>query len=64
MLIPPKQPRAAQISYTYTHQLAQEYEITDLPLIHNTKVNAGLKPRGLCWHWAEDIQNRLNAEGF
>ena len=56
--------RAATIAYQYTSQLAVEYEITDSPLIHNTKVNAGLKPRGLCWHWAEDIQNRLNAEGF
>ena len=24
----------------------------------------GLKPRGLCWHWAEDIERRLRAEDF
>ncbi|MDJ1007452.1 MAG: hypothetical protein QNJ13_06460 [Paracoccaceae bacterium] len=56
--------RAAEIAYSYTHRLALEYEITDPPLIHNTKVNMGLKPRGLCWHWAEDMENRMRAENF
>ena len=56
--------RAAHIAYAYTHQLALQYEISDPPLIHNTKVNMGLRPRGLCWHWAEDMQARLNAESF
>ena len=56
--------RAAQLSYSHTRALAIAYEITDHPVIHNMKVNAGLKPRGLCWHWAEDMENRLNAEGF
>jgi hypothetical protein len=61
---PEEAARAASIAYSYTRQLAAEYEITDPPLVHNMKVNAGIKPRGLCWHWAEDMQNRLNAEGF
>lgn len=61
---PEEAARAATIAYQYTSQLAIEYEITDPPLIHNTKVNAGIKPRGLCWHWAEDMENRLTAEGF
>jgi len=56
--------RAAQIAYDHTHQLAQSYQITDPPLVHNTKVNMGLKPRGLCWHWAKDIEERLNRENF
>ena len=56
--------RAAEIAYSYTAQLAVEYEIVDPPLVHNTKVNMGVKPRGLCWHWAEDMENRLDAEGF
>ncbi len=61
---PEEAARAARIAYQYTRQLAEEYEIEDSPLIHNTKVNAGKKPRGLCWHWAEDIENRLDAEQF
>nr|WP_239479728.1 hypothetical protein [Actibacterium sp. 188UL27-1] len=56
--------RAAQITYSYTRQLAIQYQITDPPLVHNTKVNLGFKPRGLCWHWAEDIERRLKQEGF
>ncbi len=56
--------RAAQIAYAHTRKLAIAYQITDPPLIHNTKVNMGLRPRGLCWHWAEDMEKRLLAENF
>ena len=56
--------RAAQVTYEYTYQLSKEYEITDGPLVHNSKVNMGLRPRGLCWHWAQDIEQRLNREAF
>jgi hypothetical protein len=56
--------RAARISFEHTRELAIQYEIVDSPLVHNTKVNMGLKPRGLCWHWAEDMEKRLNAENF
>lgn len=61
---PDEADRAARIAYSYTAQLAQEYQITDPPLIHNAKVNKGLRPRGLCWHWAEDIERRLKQENF
>ncbi|WP_170422762.1 hypothetical protein [Ruegeria arenilitoris] len=61
---PEEADRAARIAYSYTAQLVQEYEITDPPLIHNAKVNKGLRPRGLCWHWAEDIERRLKQENF
>ncbi len=56
--------RAAEIAYAHTRELAIAYQITDPPLIHNTKVNMGLRPRGLCWHWAEDMEKRLLAEKF
>ena len=56
--------RAARIAFSHTRELAIAYQITDRPLIHNAKVNMGLKPRGLCWHWAEDMEKRLDAEGF
>lgn len=61
---PSEATRAASIAYSYTAQLVEEYEITDPPLIHNAKVNKGLRPRGLCWHWAEDIERRLKQEKF
>lgn len=61
---PAEATRAARLSYTATHQLALAYEISDTALIHNAKVNAGQRPRGLCYHWAEDIQARLDSAGF
>lgn len=61
---PEEAERAARITYEYVDQLVQEYEITDPPLIHNSKVNFGIKPRGLCYHWANDIEARLNKENF
>ncbi len=56
--------RAARLAVEYPRQLAIEYEIEDSPLTHNSKVNAGLKPRGLCWHWSRDLGARLERERF
>ncbi|TCO74218.1 hypothetical protein [Rhodovulum euryhalinum] len=56
--------RAALIAHTHAWQLAQEYRVSDPPLVHNSKVNMGLRERGLCFHWAEDMEARLAAEDF
>ncbi|MFA3918068.1 hypothetical protein [Ruegeria hyattellae] len=61
---PEEAQRAASIAYVYSAQLAQEYDITDPPLVHNAKVNSGIKERGLCYQWAEDIEARLKQENF
>ncbi|RKF12939.1 hypothetical protein D6850_15665 [Roseovarius spongiae] len=61
---PEEAQRAARIAYGHTFTLAKQYQITDGPLIHNTKVNMGTKPRGLCWHWAHDMEKRLKQERF
>ena len=61
---PAEAARAAELSYRYAFQLAQSYEITDPPLIHNAKVNKGIKARGLCYHWAADMQRLLTDAGF
>lgn len=61
---PAEADRAARLAFSHSAALAVEYQITDPPLIHNTKVNMGLRPRGLCWHWAEDMETRLKQEGF
>ena len=55
----------ARISVEYPlFTLAPRYQITDPPLIHNMKVNMGIKPRGLCKDWADDLEARLKQETF
>ncbi|WP_113913062.1 hypothetical protein [Roseovarius dicentrarchi] len=56
---PAEAARAARMAYDVGDTLRREYQIVDGPLVHNTKVNIGLKPRGLCYHWARDIQTRM-----
>jgi hypothetical protein len=61
---PEEAERAAQIAYSYSLLLAREYRVTDPPLIHNAKVHLGLRERGLCYHWAADLEARLLQEKF
>ncbi len=56
--------RAATIAIEYPLELAQEYEISDPPLVHNFLVNIGVKPRGLCVDWTYDLLSRLQQERF
>jgi hypothetical protein len=56
--------RAARVAIEYSRQLAREYEITDSPIVHNIKVNLGIKSRGLCVHWTRDLRDRLDEEDF
>ena len=61
---PTEAQRAASIAYKYSLQLAQEYRITDPPVLHNAKVLNGLRDRGLCNHFVEDILKRMDQEDF
>lgn len=63
-IAPEEAARAARVSIEYPRRLALAYEIEDTPYIHNIKVNRGLKPRGLCYQWADDLEARLRQEGF
>lgn len=56
--------RAAKIAIEYSLQLARAYEITDSAIMHNIKVNLGLRPRGLCVDWTSDLLARLKQEGL
>lgn len=51
--------QAAEVAVRYPLQLAEEYELTTPPLWHNTLVNLGVKPRGLCVHWTRDLLVRI-----
>ena len=49
----------AQRSVTYSQKLAQKYEAINAPWLQNTLVNLGIKKRGLCHEWAEDLLRYL-----
>ncbi|AAV94453.1 hypothetical protein KQ247_14515 [Ruegeria pomeroyi] len=61
---PAEAQRAAEISYSYGRQLARDYNVTSSPIVHNAKVLNGFRERGLCVHYAQDMQKRLNQENF
>ena len=52
--------RLAQTALCRTNILFHKYKITGFPLFHNLLVNLGLKDRGLCCHWTEDLLQTLN----
>ncbi|MCF7821360.1 MAG: hypothetical protein K9M17_02830 [Mariprofundaceae bacterium] len=45
----------ARDSISYAYSLSQRYDLVWPPLLHNTLVNIGLKERGLCHQWADDM---------
>ena len=61
---PEEAQQAARLAYARTEELRVAYQITDPPLVHNAKVNMGLRPRGLCWQWADDLESALRAAKF
>lgn len=50
----------AQEAVRYAHTLSQRYNLVWPPLLHNTLVNIGVKERGLCHEWADDMLAHLS----
>ena len=46
-------------SINYSLKLSKEYQAISSPWVQNTLVNVGLKKRGLCHEWAEDLLKYL-----
>ena len=40
-------------------ELAKQYDMASPPLYHNLLVHMGIRDRGLCCHWAEDLLSKL-----
>ena len=41
-------------------ELAREYKPLLVPWLNNNLVNSGYRPRGLCWHWRDDLFPHLH----
>ena len=41
--------------------LAEEYQLVRPALAHNLMVVLGIRERGLCYHWTQDLMKRLEA---
>jgi len=49
----------ASRAINYSKYLAKKYRVVSPPLWHNTLVNLGIRKRGLCYQWAEDLLSYL-----
>jgi hypothetical protein len=56
--------RAAVVAHEHPLALARDWGVDAPPLVHNARVNLGLRPKGLCFHWADEMYLRLSAERF
>jgi len=54
--------RVAEIAVLEPLKWAEEWQVDSPPLMHNIRVNHGLRPRGLCKDWADDLQVAMWAE--
>ena len=49
----------AETAVTTSSELAEKYDLVRPAVLHNVFVRMGIKDRGLCYHWAEDLMGRL-----
>jgi hypothetical protein len=45
----------AKSSIDYSFKLSKSYNVVSSPWLQNALVNVGIKERGLCYEWAEDL---------
>jgi len=54
----------ARNSVAYSFELSKKYEAVSFPWLQNTLVNMGIKKRGLCYEWTEDLLKYLVKRGY
>jgi hypothetical protein len=52
---------AAKTAHSYAFELAKEYRVVRPAILHNVLVNWGLRKRGLCFQWADDLSAKLQS---
>jgi hypothetical protein len=50
-----------ETAYSYSVELAKEYRVVRPAILHNVLVNLGLRKRGLCFQWADDLSAKLQS---
>ena len=55
----PEAKQAAETAIMYSYRLADEYQLVRPAVLHNVLIRVGLKDRGLCYHWTEDLLKQL-----
>ena len=51
----------AETAVTHSRRLAEAYRLVPPARWHNLLIQVGLRERGLCFHWTEDLMKRLQA---
>ena len=51
----------AETAHAYSLQLTKEYRVVRPAILHNVLVNLGLRQRGLCFQWADDLSAKLQS---
>lgn len=54
--------RFAETAVYRSMELREEYGVRLTPWMHNVEVNSGTRPRGLCYHWADDLRDVLRPQ--
>ena len=49
----------ARTAIQFSRQQADRYRISGSPRYHNLLINLGLKERGLCFHWTDDLLDKM-----
>ena len=56
--------RAAETAVTFSLRLADAYRVVPPARWHNLLIQMGIRERGLCFHWTEDLMKRLQELGL
>jgi hypothetical protein len=51
--------RAADCAYTTSARLKHDYQIVGPAIFQNGLVNLGLRQKGLCYHWTQDLLREM-----
>ena len=56
--------KLAKEAFFVSKKLKKEYDFSTSPQFHNFLVNARIKQRGLCWHFAYDMLEYFKSKNF